>query len=126
MGERHLHEKRVACERIEVHLYASSVADDLEEQAAEHGNSVAPCLVSDREEELGNQRHTEDGSVENISAEGRDVVEVGQAEWASLKCAQIGVIDQGHVETGWKTGWYVSHRESIVWCGLRCQCQMQE
>ena len=64
-------------EHLGAHAEAGAVADDFEREAAEHAIEVAPGVVMDAEEELGDEEKSEDGGVEGIAEKRRHVGRVG-------------------------------------------------
>lgn len=80
MGQDDLHQEWIEEEWIIVHLDSTAIADDLEHKATNHCGHESPCSIIDSLENLEAQNNGEDGDVEGVAKEGRDVMNLGNGD----------------------------------------------
>ena len=98
-----LHDEVAVGEHVVAHQDTSDVSDALEDQAAAHGDQVAPRLVADAQEDLREQAEGEDGGEEGVAGQGGEVGHVPDVDALNLErtCAcraELRVHQEGLVE----------------------------
>ncbi len=83
-----------------MHLHSGCVANDFEDEAAEHTARIGPCPPFEAEGELYDQDEGEQGEVECVASERRHVIDCGEGEGAGFDGAEVGVVEEGGVESG--------------------------
>ena len=117
-----LHDKIAVCEHVIPHEDASDVSDALEDQAARHGNQIAPGLVADAQEDLRQQAEGKDGGEEGVAGQRRKVGHVSEnvalnLERTCARRAELGVCQEGLVEVCQRGITPVGHSRCARHCG---------
>jgi hypothetical protein len=78
-------------ERVGMHHDAGGIADDLEDQAAEHAAKETPDAVADTQNDLCDQAQTEDCGIECISRQCREVAGMCHRERTCLQSTGVWI-----------------------------------
>lgn len=75
-----------------MHFHPSCVADNLEDETADHANQEAPCPVPNPKPYLEAEQQGKDGEIQRVAGERGDVVDVGQIQRTCADGAEVGVV----------------------------------
>ena len=86
-----LHLKPVVVENIVVQLNPRDVAQDFQQQTQDHACHEAPGAMANAEEDLQGQSYSEDGKIERIPRQAREVFDLPPFRRAFIDGAERGV-----------------------------------
>ena len=97
-----------------MHHYARDVAENLEDEAADHAAEETPDTVADAGADLDDKTKTKDCGIECIAGNGRPVGEVSHGNGTCLQSTEVWGGDEGRRDPGGDGGGGGRHGVIVV------------